>query len=170
MSLFLQLFPLALISSEIPRIINFILFVAVLYYFLRKPVAQFFRERALRISRELAQAQAEREEAQAKLRQVEARLNRLDEEIQELKSRAAAEAEAEEARIRLAAQEEAEKLRALARREIQSAINVARLELKAFTAAQAVELARSIIRREITDNEHHRLIETFARQIVEERQ
>ena len=170
MGSFSQLAPLALISSEIPRIVNFIIFVAVLYYFLRKPAAQFFRDRTLRISRELAQARADREEARAKLQQIESRLNRLDDEIQELNIRAAAEADAEEARIRVAAQADAEKLQALARREIESATNVARLELKAFAAAQAAELARTIIRREITDGEHHRLIENFSQQISEVRQ
>jgi F-type H+-transporting ATPase subunit b len=167
---FSQLAPLALIGSEIPRIINFIIFAAVLYYFLRKPIAQFFRDRVLRISRELAQARADREEARAKLQQIESRLTRLDEEIQELNIRAAAEADAEDARIRVAAQADAEKLQGLARREIESATNVARLELKAFAAAQAAELARTIIRREITDGEHHRLIENFSQQISEVRQ
>jgi len=167
---FLQLAQLALISPEIPRIANVVVFVAVIYYLARKPVAQFFRDRVLGIGRELELARTEREDARAKLQQIESRLNRLNDEIQELRARAAAEADAEQARIRAAAQTDAEKLRALARREIESATNVARLELKAFAAAQAVELAKTLIRRDLSEDQHHRLIEHFSQQISEVRQ
>ncbi|MBI3950215.1 MAG: ATP synthase F0 subunit B [Acidobacteria bacterium] len=166
---FLPTAHLALMSPEIPRIVNFTIFAAVLYFLLRKPIAQFFRDRAERISRELNKAQAEREEARARLQQIESRLSHLEDEIQELRARAAQEAEAEEARIRAAAERDAEKLRAMARRQIESSANAARIQLKAFVAAQVVELARSVIRRDMRDEDQHRLIEHFAEQIEEVR-
>lgn len=160
---------LALMSPEIPRIVNFIIFAAVLYHLLRRPVSQFFQDRAQRIAVELDRARAEREAARSRLLQIESRLHRLDDEIKELQVQAAAEADAEEARIKAAAEAEAEKLRLLARREITSTANVARLELKAFAANQAIEMARDIIRREITDEDHHWLIEHFSQQLQEVR-
>jgi F-type H+-transporting ATPase subunit b len=156
-------------SPEIPRIVNFIVFLGVLYYFLRQPTAQFFRDRAGRIGHEFEQARIAREKAKAQLQEIESRLHRLDDEIQELQTRATAEAEAEEARIRAAAQTDIEKLRALARRDIESATNVARLELKTFAATQAVELAKGIIQREIRDEDHHRLVQQFNEQLEEAR-
>jgi F-type H+-transporting ATPase subunit b len=164
-----QTLHLAFINPEIPRLVNFTIFVVILVYLLRKPVTQFFRDRVQKIIHDLDRAQAERESARARLRQIELRLNRIEDEIQELNTRAAAEAEAEEARIKAAAEAEAEKLRALSRREIESSMNAARLELKSFAAAQAVELAKNIIRREMSDEDHHRLITHFNEQIEEVR-
>jgi len=160
---------LVLMSPEIPRLVNFIIFAAILYYFLHQPVTQFLKQRAQKIRADLEQAQAERESARVKLQEIESRLSHLDKEIAELKTQAAAEAQAEEARLQASAAAEAEKLRALTRREIQSATEAAKLELKVFAAAKAVELANDLIRREMTDADHHRLIEQFTEQIKEAR-
>jgi F-type H+-transporting ATPase subunit b len=160
---------LALISPEMPRLVNFIIFAAILYYFLHKPVIQFLRQRVQKIRTDLEQAQAERESARAKLQEIESRLIHLGHEIAELKTRAIAEAQAEETRLQASAAAEAEKLRALAVREIQSATEAAKLELKVFAAVKAVELAKNLIQREVTDADHHRLIERFTEQIEEAR-
>ncbi len=161
---------LAFIAPEIPQLVNLLVFLGITYYLVRKPTAQWFHERRQRIRRELNHARVEREKAQAKLREIEARLARLDEEIEELKRRAQAEAEAEEVRIQAQARLQAEKLRAQARRDIESAARAAQLELKAFVAQQTVELARSLIRQQMTEEDHHRLVEVFSDRLQEVRQ
>ncbi|MCS6805793.1 MAG: ATP synthase F0 subunit B [Acidobacteriota bacterium] len=165
----LGLFPvdLVLVSSEIPRLVNFTIFVAVLIYLLRKPASQFLKSRAEQILQALNQAARERETAKTKLREIESRLNRLSDEIEQIKANAAKEAAAQQERIKASTDMEIEKLRAFAEREIQSAMNAARQELKAFAATQAVEMARHLIQRNITDDDHHRLIKQFSQQLNE---
>lgn len=165
----LGLFPVLLVSSEIPRLVNFTIFAAVLIYLLRKPASQFFKERAQQILHALNQAGQERETAKTKLQEIESRLNRLGDEIEQIKANAAKEAAAEQQRINASTDMELEKLRAFAQREIESAMNAARQELKAFAATQAVEMARHLIQRNITDDDHHRLIEQFSQQLNEVR-
>lgn len=161
---------LALISPEIPRLVNFILFVGILIYFLRKPIAQFLRQRVEKLRKDLERAEAERVAARGKLHELESRLSRLDEEIVSLKSQAAAEAQAEDARLQAGAEAEAEKLRAMARRDIGAATEAAKSELKTYAAAQAVELAKEIARREMKEDDHHRLVQQFAKNLGEVRQ
>src|SRR5687767_15988787 len=74
------------------KFINLILFLAVLTYFLRRPLSDAFRGRRENIRRELARAQEERDAALEKLEQVQARLDRLDSEVVGIRERAAKEA------------------------------------------------------------------------------
>jgi F-type H+-transporting ATPase subunit b len=161
--------PLAFLSPEIPRLVNFIIFAAVLFYFLRKPAAEFFKQRREKLRADLERAHADRESARAKLREIESRLTHLDAEIAELKSKAAVEAQAEEARLQAGAVAEVEKLRVLARREIESATQAAKFELKSYTAAQVVEMARNLVRRELREEDHQRLVQRFTERIGEGR-
>src|SRR5688572_31792616 len=76
------------INPLIPRTVNLIIFLVILFFILRKPFAKAMADRRSEIKAELAKAKAEKEEAEQKLREIEARLSRLDEEVAEIKANA----------------------------------------------------------------------------------
>ena len=153
-----------LLFSEVPlwaKFVNLAIFVIGLGFVVYKPITQGLQARLTSIQEDLQRANREREAAEAKMKELEDRLSRLDQEIEEIKAQAERDAKAEHERIVQVAKEDAERLRAMARLEIEGAFKAARTQLKAFTAAQAVELAEQLIRREIKDDDKERLVTRY---------
>ncbi|HEX5736073.1 MAG TPA: F0F1 ATP synthase subunit B [Blastocatellia bacterium] len=151
------------------RVINLLVFVLVLVYLLRNKIGigKVFDDRAATITRELEEARKEKKEALERLSEVEARLSRLDQEVSEIGHEAEREAAREAERVRQAAQADAEKIRQMAGREIEGAMKAARTELRAFVADHAVDMAESIIRREIRPDDNSRLLNKYLDELRE---
>ncbi len=152
-------------SSTLARIVNLAIFVAALYFLLRKPLAEAFRARREGIRQQLMRAQEERNEALAKLEEVEGRLARLDAEVEAIRAQAQKEAAEERARIERSTEEDIRKLREQAQREIESASKAARAELRAYAAEQSVRMAEELIRREIKPEDDARLINGYVEEL-----
>jgi F-type H+-transporting ATPase subunit b len=148
----------------IAKLVNLLLFVGVMVYFLRRPIIEAFRGRQESIRSELMHAEQERAAAEARLKEVEGRLARLDTEIEAIRANAQREAAEERARVERATEAEIKKIRERARREIESAAKAARAELRTYTAEQSVKLAEDMIRRDIRPEDDAHL----AREYVEE--
>lgn len=148
----------------IAKLVNLLLFVGLMFYFLRRPIIGAFRGRQESIRGELMHAEEERAAAEARLREVEGRLARLDAEVEAIRANAQKEAAEERARVERATEAEMRKIREQARREIESAAKAARAELRTFTAEQSVKLAEEMIRRDIRPEDDAHL----AREYVEE--
>jgi F-type H+-transporting ATPase subunit b len=150
----MQFFPLiallSFINPLIPRAVNVAIFFAILYFLLRKPVRNFFTERFQQIRARLERAAREKEEAQTRIRTIDARLAQLDSEVARIKEASRQEAAAETERLKAQTQAEIEKIRNIARREIEAAKQTALVELRQFTATNAVTLAERLIRQELT--------------------
>lgn len=145
-------------SFELWRWVNFLIFVIIFIYILRRPVSEAMRARREGIRRDLMRAQEERNAALSKLEEVEARLVRLDAEMASVREQAEREAAEERERIRRSTEEETRKLREQAQREIESAGKAARQELREFAAEQSVRLAEEMIRRDIKPEDDARLV------------
>jgi F0F1-type ATP synthase membrane subunit b/b' len=143
------------------RIINLLLFVGLMVYFLRRPVGESLRARREGIRRDLMRAQEERNAALAKLEEVDARLTKLDAEVEAIRVQAEREAAEERARIERATEEDARKLREQAQREIESASKTARIELRRFAAEESVRLAEELIRRDMRPEDDARLVKDY---------
>ena len=143
------------------KIINLSILVGALAYFLRKPAADFFAHRSASIRTALAEGRKALEASQAQLKTVEEKLKHLEEEIAEFKASAAREMEAEGQRLKLAAAEAAEKIIQSARAQTDVAARAAKLELKMYTAQQAVKLAEDIIRQRLDDAGRKKLVADF---------
>ena len=148
----------------IAKLVNLLLFVGLMFYFLRRPIIEAFRGRQESIRSELMHAEEERAAAEARLQEVEGRLARLDAEVEAIRANAQKDAAEERARVGRATEAEIRKIREQARREIESAAKAARAELRTFTAEQSVKLAEEMIRRDIRPEDDAHL----AREYVEE--
>jgi len=151
--------------STVAKIVNLLLFVGVLAYFLRRPLSDAFRARREGIRGELMRAQEERNAALAKLEEVEGRLSRLDAEVEAIRVQAQKEAAEERARIERTTEDDARKLREQAQREIESASKAARSELRAYAAEQSVRLAEEMIRRDIRPEDDARLMNEYVEEM-----
>jgi len=154
-----------IIHPAIPKAINLIIFLGVLYYLLRKPTREFFKRRFTEIRAALERAAKEKAAAAAKLAEINARLDRLDTELAEIRAQSEREAAAERERIEAMGREDAEKLRLTAQREIEGAKKAALVELRQFAAEKSVELAEQIIRRELTPEDDARLLRRLGDEI-----
>lgn len=140
------------------KFFNLIVFIALLFYFLRRPLSESLLARREAIRRELARAQEERAAALAKLEEVGTRLSHLDSEVEAIRVQARMEAAEEQERIARATEEEMRKLRDHALREIEGVGKAARQELRRYAAEQSVRLAEEFIRRDMKAEDDARLM------------
>jgi len=141
---------------ELWKFVNLLIFIVCALYLHKRfgrPIREALRARGEGIKRELEVARLDRDRALAKLAEAEALFSNLDAEIKRIKENATAEAEAEKRRMELATQQEVAKIREQAKREIESAGKIARLELRRFAAAESVRLAEDILKREMRESD-----------------
>lgn len=143
------------------KLINFAILVAGLVYLLRKPLSSFLAERADTIHEGLEEGRKALAASEARLKQIGDKLGHLEDEIASFKRAATAEMEAERERLQRSAAEEAEKIIQAARMQIETSARAAKLDLKAYTAEQAVHLAEEMVRQRLDDRGRHRLVSQF---------
>src|SRR5215831_18772299 len=102
------------LNPLIPKTVNLLIFLTVMFFLLRRPFMQAMQDRRDSIKTELARAKAEKEEAVQKLRELESRLARLDEEIAQIRLNAEQESKAEHERLLKQTEDEGQRLRNLA--------------------------------------------------------
>ncbi len=147
-----------LANTFLSRWFNLLLFVGVLVFLLRKPLANFLQTRRDGIHKDLIRAQEERAAALAKLEQVEVKLARLNLEIATVRVQAEQEAQAERERLATATENEIKKMREQSQRDIENAAKQARHALRLYAAEQSVQLAEEVVRRNIQPEDDRRLV------------
>lgn len=154
------------------RIVNFLIFVAFIVYLLIKKIkiGEVFDRRASDIRQQLEQARQGKEEAERRLAEVEARLKNLDQEIARIKADSERESEREKERILKEAEADADKISHTAQREIEGAMKAVKSDLRAFVAEQSVQLAESIIRKEMKPEDSSRLLNRYIDELGEVKQ
>jgi F-type H+-transporting ATPase subunit b len=138
--------------------LNFLGFVALLVWLLRKPLVQFFESRRQQVAGELHKAREDAAKAEAVAKEIADRLARIESEIEALRAHAREQAEAEEKEIAARAEEEAERVATRTRAELDARVRAARNELTAYAADLAVELARDLVARNVTPEDEKRLV------------
>ena len=165
----LALFEEAPVDHPVWRVINLVVFLAVMAYIFRYRlrIGKLFEDRSAGILRELEEARTEKEEAERRLIEIDSRLQRVDQEAAEIRARAEIEAKQEAERIRQAAEADAEKIKQLARREIDGAMKAARADLRAYVADLSVGMAEGAIRRNIKPEDDTRILSEYVRELGE---
>ncbi|MBN1945112.1 MAG: ATP synthase F0 subunit B [Bradymonadales bacterium] len=155
------------INDVIEAIVNFLLFVGLLYWFGRRPVKRYFEVRSRRISTDLEQAAQLRQEAEEKLAEYTGRLERIDQDRQEILERYRQEASAETGLILQQARREAERIREETRTLLEYETQLARREVERRIVDQAVQMATVTIQRQLDGKAANRLIEELADSLEE---
>jgi F-type H+-transporting ATPase subunit b len=137
--------------------VNFSILVAVLVYFLRKPVGAYLSERSELLKKAIDEAARAREAAAEKLASIETRMEGLSREIEEMNRKMDLEADAEGERIRSAARAEIERLHAQVQFAADQELSKARAELRREAAELSSRAAEEIVRMAITPEDQERM-------------
>ncbi|HEU5250777.1 MAG TPA: hypothetical protein VFW15_12390 [Thermoanaerobaculia bacterium] len=141
------------------QLVNLVAFLAVLLYFVARPLAAMFRNRQLAVEERLREAKALRAEAARLGAEVHERMARLDVEIAEIRARGLAEGETERASLSEKADREVERVRREAEEEIGRRLAGARMELRRAAADLTTGAAREMLAAQITDEDRRRLLD-----------
>ncbi|MCK6683795.1 MAG: ATP synthase F0 subunit B [Thermoanaerobaculia bacterium] len=138
---------------------NLVLFLGLLVFLLKKPVAEFFRTRRGEVEARLAKSEEDARKAREMADTLRARLTELEAELSTLRQAAERHAQDEEAEILKAAEEEARRIADRATLDIENRIRTARKELTLYAGGLALDLAREAVRRGLTPDDQLRLVE-----------
>ena len=141
------------------QLVNLAAFLAVLLYFVARPLAAMFRNRQLAVEERLREAKALREESARLGAEVHARMARLDSEIAEIRARGLAEGEAERRLLTEKADREVERVRRESEAEVGRRLALAKQELRETAAELTGNAARDLLAAQITEEDRRRLLQ-----------
>lgn len=140
-------------------LLNLVIFVGALVYFLGPPIVRFLEARQLEIRRSLEEAARQRAAAERTGPDLEQRIQELEQEIRELAERSETEGNRDQREILEEAERERERILTQAREQIDYRLAQARQELKEYTATLAADLAAERLESGLTPDDRRRLLE-----------
>jgi len=146
------------VGNAIWTLVIFLLVVFVLGKFAWGPILTTLQTRESFIHEALAKAKRDRDEAEGRLREYEARLAAARGEATAIVEEGRRDAEVVKRRIEADAKAEGDKMIERAKREIQIATDTATQDLYRLSARLATDLAARVLGRELTPQDHERLI------------
>ncbi|MFH1848354.1 MAG: F0F1 ATP synthase subunit B [Candidatus Omnitrophota bacterium] len=150
------------------QIISFLILLGLLMKFLYKPFVKYLDERAQQMKDLLAETEKNREQAAANFQASEERLSRAKKDIMELKEKAAQDADGSRRSIIDEAKKEAGFLVEDAKKKIGSEREAVIKQLRADIGGLSVEIAKKILGREISREDHQKIIEDTISEIENE--
>lgn len=140
------------------QILNLVLFLAVLIFFVAKPMAAAFRKRQLEIEERLKEAEKQRAAVERLSSELRERTQRIEREIEEIRKQGRLDGEEARAALSTRAGEEAERVRKDAAEEIERHLNAAKAQLRQTAADLTAATATDILAKEITAEDRQRLL------------
>ncbi len=148
-----------------PRIVNFAILAAVVVYFLKKPIRQFFKNRSAEIAKAMQESQAARERTLAELAEMEQKMKALEIETERMISEAKARGEKDKVEL----VEEGKKLVRDIQGQVQQGIDIEVRKAKNALAVEAsllsIDLAEGRIRDKISSKDHDRIVKEYISEV-----
>ncbi|HEX9114189.1 MAG TPA: hypothetical protein VF888_07565 [Nitrospirota bacterium] len=145
----------------LPRLVNFAIIAAVVIYFMRKPVRDFFKNRSAEIAKAMRESQEARERAAAALAEMERKIKELEAET----ARMVADAKERGEKDRQALVDEGKKVAADVQAQVKQGIDIEVQKAKAALAVEAaqlsVDLAEGKIKKTINNQDHERIVKEY---------
>lgn len=145
--------------------VNFGVWLFLIVWFGRKPLAEFLRNRRASVLDGIEEARRIKEQAQAKYAEYSERIRNLDAELERLRDEVRRGGLEERDRIVAEAAKKAEKMRAEARFLVEQQMKQLRADLMREAIEAAVRAAEEILRKETTPQDHERLADEYLRTI-----
>jgi F-type H+-transporting ATPase subunit b len=146
------------LGNSVWTLVIFLIVLIVLGKFAWGPILKTLQSRETFIREALESAKHDREAAEARLKEYEQKLAASRAEATAIVEEGRRDAEVVKRRIEAAAKEEADKTIERAKREIHIATDTATKELYTLSAKLATQLAAQVIGRELSPQDHERLI------------
>ncbi len=141
--------------------VNFLILAGGLGYLIGKNAPAFFKSRTEEIQKGIADATQMRKDADVRAAEMDKRMANLESEIAALRASAKSEIAAEADRLGAETAELLKKIQAHAEQEIASSAKHASLELKAYSAKLALDLAEAKLRGQMTAATERELLGDF---------
>jgi F-type H+-transporting ATPase subunit b len=149
------------LGDWLPRLVNFGIIAAILIYFARKPVRDFFKNRSIEIAKAIQESREARERAVAALADMDQKIKDLEAEAGKM----IAEAQARGEKDRQALIEEGKKVVADIQTQIKQGIDIEVQKAKAALAIEAsllsIDLAEGKIMEKINSQDHERIVKEY---------
>ena len=146
--------------------LNFTLLVLVLIKFLKAPLSKALASRTEEIEKAFSDLEQQKKDAEKKYAEYEKKLSEMDKEAERILSSFIRQGEEEKEKIIHQAREAAERIKAQAELYVQQELEKARQELRREMADIAVSMAKDIIRKNLTEQDHHKLISEYIEKVV----
>jgi F0F1-type ATP synthase membrane subunit b/b' len=141
----------------IASFVNLAVMIFIIWYFARKSVNRYFRERSRKIKSALDESETMKNEAEVRFKRISEKLDRIEQEMQMLKKEMIASAVAENERAVSEARGHAEAVRAGALRLIEIEKDVMVENLKREIAEMVIRRAGEIVKERIVQADHDRM-------------
>jgi len=136
------------------RVIDFIIFAGILYYFLKKPTVSFFKNRQENIIKNRQEAEKSKIEAERLLAEAERRLSKLNEEIESIIKTFSSMSEKERKNILEDARAAMERIRVGAEEEEMMLLNKAKTHLLDTITSEALSsLSEKFSKLDVKDHQ-----------------
>ncbi len=156
-----------LLKDFLYRVLNFAIVVAILAYFLTKPIKKVFAGRREEIEKNLAEAKKIKEEAEAKFAEYDRKLAQATEEISGISAAIRREGEAEKQKIIENAKAMAIKIEQDAEKAAEMEVAKARTLLQREAVQLAVGVAEELLKKNFTKDDDARLIDEYMQKVGE---
>ena len=147
-------------------IIDFLVFVGILVWAGRKPIAAMLDKRHADVAKEIEAARHVRDEAQAKFDDYRRRIDGLEQDLQKLMAEVRKGTEAEVQRILADAQAQVERMTAEEQLRLEQESKRLRVELQMQAVKIALEMAESTLRERLDPATQSKLIERASGELV----
>lgn len=141
------------------QLLNLALFLAVLVYFVARPLTEAFRKRQQQVEESLKLAKERRAEASRFETEMKERMARLEREVEEIRDQGRVDGESARAALEARARGEADRVREGSQADIDRKLAAAKAHLRQVAADLTANAASDILSREIKDDDRRRLLE-----------
>lgn len=149
------------LGNSLVILISFILLLAILQKFAMKPIMKIVEERQNKINKDLDDAQNLQQQAQLQEKQAQAIVTDANNQARQILLDAKSNSEKFVEEQRLAAKEELATMRAQAQVQIEKEREEMMATLQKEVANVSVDLAKKILKREVTVEDHQKIIDDF---------
>ena len=156
-----------LLKDFLYRVLSFSIVVAILVYYLAKPIKKGLAGRREEIEKALAEAKQAKQDAEAKFAEYDRKLAQATDEIAEISDAIRREGELEKQKIIANAKELAIKIEQDAEKTAELEVAKARNELRREAVQLAVGVAEEKLKKNVTKDDDTRLIDEYMQKVGE---
>lgn len=145
----------------LPRLVNFGIIAAVVVYFMRKPVRDFFAGRTAEIAKAILDSKETRERATAALAEMERKAKELEAETGRMVAEAQARGEKDRQTLVEEGRKVAQDVQAQVKQGIEIEVQKAKTALAVEASLLSLDLAEGKIKEKISGQDHERIVKEY---------
>jgi F-type H+-transporting ATPase subunit b len=149
------------VGDWLPRLVNFAIIAAVVIYFSRKPIRDFFANRSAEIAKAMQESKEARERAVAALAEMDRKIKDLEAETNRMIADAETRGEKDRAAIVDEGKKVAQEIQSQVKEGIDIEVQKAKTALAIEAALLSIDLAEGRIKEKISGQDHERIVKEY---------